>query len=137
MTVLHQPGIKYSNADGMSHKPDEYNFCDCYRAVSDPFTFPCGGSKYCSRTQQQWSCFDEDVDYIVPLTMKSVMVKSAVGRSSPWLTGYSHDQLVEALTFDPCLGKLIIWISTIEEPMQKNLFPCSPVVKYFFNCRQL
>ena len=55
---------------------------------------------------------------------------------TPWITGYSHDQLVESQRLDPCLGKLITWLSTGEEPVQKDLFLCSPTVKYFFNCRK-
>ena len=136
MTVLHRPGIKHGNADGLSRIPDEYDFCDCYRAGSELSTLPCGGCRYCSRAQQQWSRFNEDVDYVVPLTVKSATVKSTVGRSSPWITGYSHDQLVESQRSDPCLGKLITWLSTGGEPMQKDLFLCSPTVKYFFNCRK-
>ena len=136
MTVLHRPGIKHGNANGLSRIPDEYDFCDCYTAGSELSTLPCGGCRYCSRAQQQWSRFDEDVDYVVPLTVKSATVKSTVGRSSPWITGYSHDQLVESQRSDPCLGKLITWLSTGGEPMQKDLFLCSPTVKYFFNCRK-
>ena len=121
MTVLHRPGIKHGNADGLSRIPDEYDFCDCYRAGSDLSTLPCGGCRYCSRAQQQWSRFDEDVDYVVPLTVKSAKVKSTVGKT-PWITGYSHDQLVESQRSDPCLGKLLTWLSTGEEPVQKDLF---------------
>ena len=43
MTVLHRPGIKHGNADGLSRIPDEYDFCDCYRAGSELSTLPCGG----------------------------------------------------------------------------------------------
>ena len=37
---------------------------------------------------------------------------------------------MESQRLDPCLGKLI----TKELPVQKDLFLCSPMVKYFFNC---
>ena len=135
LTVLHRPGIKHGNGDGLSRIPDEYDFCDCYRAGSELSTLPCGGCRYCSRAQQQWSRFDEDVDYVVPLTVKPATVKSTVGRTA-WITGYSYDQLVESQRLDLCLGKLITWLSTGEEPMQKDLFLCSPTVKYFFNCKK-
>ena len=73
--------------------------------------------------------------YILPLSMQSAIAKSAVGRSSLWISEYSYDHLVEAQMSDPCLGKLITWISTGEEPAQKHIFLYSPAVKYFFNCR--
>ena len=30
---------------------------------------PCGGCSYCSRAHKQWSCFNDDVNDIVPLAV--------------------------------------------------------------------
>ena len=32
MTVLHRPGSKPGNTDGLSRIPDQLEFCDCYQA---------------------------------------------------------------------------------------------------------
>ena len=32
MTILHRPGRKHCNADGLNRIPDELEYYDCYRA---------------------------------------------------------------------------------------------------------
>ena len=59
------------------------------------------------------------------------MVKSTVGRSSPWITGYSHDQLVESQRSDPCLGKLITWLLTGGGANAERFVPMQPNGKVF------
>ena len=86
MTVVHRSGVKHGNADGMSRIPDDVQFCDCYKAGSEPETLPCGGCKYCTRAHNQWSRFEEDVDYVVPLAVKRVTESSS---NSVWIEDYS------------------------------------------------
>ena len=33
---------------------------------------PCGGCHFCTRAKQQWSTFENDIDYVVPLTTGAV-----------------------------------------------------------------
>ena len=136
MTVFHRPGVKHGNADAMSRISDDMSFCDCYRAGSDPESFPCGGCRYCTRAHNQWSRFSEDVDDVVPLAVKTVNVIKPVSRSEPWITGYSKDELREIQSVDPCVGKLITWIANDMEPEQRELYPSSPDVKHFYICRK-
>ena len=76
MVVQHRPGTQHGNADGLSIIPDEEEFCDCYRAGIDLESLPCGGCKFWSRAHHQWSRFQEDVDDVVPLAVRSVSTYS-------------------------------------------------------------
>ena len=58
-----------------------------------------------------------------------------VSRSVPWITGYTMSEMSEIQTSDPCLGKLIAWISSEKEPEQRELYPSSPAIKHFYICR--
>ena len=78
MVVQHQPGTKHGNADGLSRIPDEEEFCDCYRAGTDLESLPCEGCKFCSRAHHQWSRFQEDVDDVVPIAVRSVSYSDTV-----------------------------------------------------------
>ena len=132
MTVIHRPGIKHGNADGMSRIPDPYPFCDCYKAGLEPSQLPCHGCKYCTRAHTQWSRFNEDVDDVVPLAIRTVDTGEPMEPSSIWITGHTKEQLQDAQLADPCLQKLISWISNDIEPKQKELSLCSPDVKRFY-----
>jgi hypothetical protein len=54
--------------------PDKMTECDCYHAGAVPESLPCGGCAYCVRAHHQWSRFTEDVDDVVPLSVKTVKV---------------------------------------------------------------
>ena len=71
MEIVHRPGKRHANADGMSRIPDTVAECDCYLAGKDPSTLPGGGCHYCSRAHQQWSRFEYDVDDVVPSAITS------------------------------------------------------------------
>ena len=73
MEIIHRPGKKHCNADGLSRIPDDVPECDCYRAGLDPTKLPCHGCKYCLRAHEQWSRFGNDVDDVIPLATKSVI----------------------------------------------------------------
>ena len=130
MVVQHRPGTQHGNADGLSRIPDEEEFCDCYRAGIDLESLPCGGCKFCSRAHHQWSRFQEDVDDVVPLAVRSVSYSDTAVYT--WLEGYSHEQLSKAQKDDFCVGKLIDWVSKDITPKQSKVSLCSPSVKYFY-----
>ena len=71
LKILHRPGNKHSNADGLSRIPDTLSPCDCYTAGTKIEDLPCGGCHYCERAYNQWSRFEEDVDDVLPLAIKS------------------------------------------------------------------
>ena len=73
MMIQHHPGQKHGNADGLSHIPQE-GYCNCYEAGVHLSSLPCGGCKYCTWMQEQWSQFEDDVDDVVPIAIRSVQV---------------------------------------------------------------
>ena len=130
MVVQHRPGTKHGNADGLSRISDGEEFCDCYRAGIDLVSLPCGGCKFCSRAHHQWSRFQEDVDDVVPLAVRSVYYSDIAAYS--WLQGYSHEQISKAQKDDLCVGKIIDWVSKDITPKQCEVSLCGPSVKYFY-----
>ncbi len=69
MTVIHRPGSKHANADALSRLsvPDP---CQEYRLGWSLEQLPCGGCNYCQRAHQRWGSFTEEVDDVVPLSVK-------------------------------------------------------------------
>ena len=106
MTVVHRPGMKHGNADGMSRIPDDYSFCDCCKAGSELSQLPCKGCKYCARAHNQRSRFNEDVDDVVPLAIKTLVANGPNESPSSWLSGYTHKDLQEAQLADSSLKKI-------------------------------
>ena len=80
----------------MSRIPDGYSFCDCYKTGSEVSQLPCKGCKYCERAHNQWSRFNEDVDDVVLLAIKTLMSNGPNELPSSWLSGYTHKDLQEA-----------------------------------------
>lgn len=65
MEIVHRPGKKYVNADGLSRIPDSMSVCDCYYAGADVEQLPCKGCEYCRRAHTHWSRFLNDVDDVI------------------------------------------------------------------------
>ena len=131
MAVIHRPGLKHANADGMSRIPDEIPFCECYKAGSDPSTLPCGGCKFCSRAHQQWSRFEDDVDYVVPLTFRPAVIRQ-MSQTLTWFEGYSHEDLIEMQNKDNSINTLKVWILQDKEPTQAEVKLSSPATRSFW-----
>ena len=67
--IEHHSGSKHLNADGMSRIPVE-SACDYYIAGQDVESLPCGGCEFCRRVHSQWIRFEEEVDDVVPITVR-------------------------------------------------------------------
>ena len=76
MTILHHAGSKHCNADSLSRIPDDTDYCNCYKAGVNPEDLPCKGCKYCARAQQQWSKFEEEVNNVIPLAVRQIVIPS-------------------------------------------------------------
>ncbi|CAG2220004.1 unnamed protein product [Mytilus edulis] len=72
MEIVHRPGKKHLNADGLSRIPECLEDCDCYNAGADVENLPCKGCQYCQRAHTQWSRFLNDVDDVIPLAKRQV-----------------------------------------------------------------
>ena len=73
MEIIHRKGKDHCNADGLSRIPDTTSSkCDCYQAGSKLETLPCRGCPHCTRAHHQWDRFENDVDDVVPLAVRTV-----------------------------------------------------------------
>ena len=150
--IEHRSGKKHSNADGLSRIAIE-NQCDCYQAGKELSSLPCGGCKYCTRIHSQWERFNEDVDDVIPLAVKSVSIckkeniekendtskvkietEGSLEEPGSWCSHYSNIKLKELQMQDQDLKHLIKWL-TEKEPSQHELFLSSPALKSLWLCR--
>ena len=88
MVILHRKGSNHTNANALSRIPDELSFCNCYRAGVRLEELPCGGCAFWQRTHSQWSHFEEEVDDVMPLSVRKVVVGNShiqcvLGSSDP------------------------------------------------------
>jgi hypothetical protein len=74
MSIQHRPGRLHENADSLSRSPDTLSYCDCYHAGANLEQLPCGGCAFCSRAHHQWRRFEDDVDDVVPLAVRSIEI---------------------------------------------------------------
>ena len=122
MEIVHRSGNKHGN--GLSRIPDELEYCDHYETGKHVKSLPCGGCKYCQRAHSQWNRFDDEVDNVVPLSIRSVG------------TGFNSDeQLIERYTAaelrgmqlkDPTLLQLITWKEEPKEPTENEIMTQGP-----------
>ena len=139
MEIVHRPGVKHGNADGLSRMSDGLDFCNCYYAGSNPSQLPCGGCKYCMNAHKTWSRFENDVDDVVPLAVRTIdLDTSNSGVDVFWGPGYDKSQLRDAQMSDCGLRKIITWLEEASEPKESELSLSSPAVKYYWlNRKQL
>ena len=145
MKIIHRAGRLHSNADGMSRIPDRVDQCNCYEAGVEVTNLPCGGCKFCVRAHTQWARFYEDVDDVVPLTIRQISIEPDTDSSNPddevgpqsesWLVIPSAQQLREYQKADPDLAPVLDWLETPCEPTPQQLFSTSRTVKHLWLCK--
>ena len=141
MVIQHRSGKNHGNADGLSRRPDDLPSCDCYYAGADVRSLPCGGCDYCSRAQRSWGKFEDDVDDVVPLAVRSltdqvqIQDESATQEINNWAGINSVDRTITEQRKDPDLKRIIHWLENSLEPPEHELYLCSPAVKHWWNCR--
>ena len=69
--IQHRSDSKHSNADGLSLIPVEIE-CDCYTAGQSLESLPCKECHFCTRVHEQWRRFEEEVDDVVPLSVRTL-----------------------------------------------------------------
>lgn len=155
MVIVHRAGNKHANADALSRIPDAIPdpSCDCYKAGCQVETLPCKGCRYCRRAQEQWGQFENDVDDVVPLAVRSVsgMSPEAEGSSrtltamasqnadtQDWMSRqYSSSDLREQQLQDEDLRCIMEWLESGEEPSQDNIYLKSHITKELWLNRSL
>ncbi|CAG2227664.1 unnamed protein product [Mytilus edulis] len=136
-------GKLHTNADGLSRRPDDLDSCNCYYAGADIKLLPCGGCSYCTRAQKVWSSFEDDVDYVVPLSVRSVSeqeedldetnLDSLVNCN--WISESEITNMGAEQRKDQELNRLIVWLEDKKEPEEHELYLCSPSIKHLWNCK--
>ena len=134
MVLIHRPGVKHQNADGLSRIPHG-PVCDCYEAGKEPTSLPCGGCDYCVRVHQQWDRFERDVDDVVPLAIRSLGTATEEPPAEQWLPSRSPTELRELQLADSDLLPIIRWLEEGVEPPQGQLFVRSAATKHLWRCR--
>ena len=132
MAIIHRKGVRHTNADGLSRIPDTLDYCDCYRAGIDISVLPCAPNncQFCKRAQSQWRRFEDDVDDVIPLALKSVI--RTVQSKTTWVEGYSQEDLCLLQEGDGDIAKLRRWLGDDNPPTQHELKLSSPAVRYFW-----
>ncbi|CAC5372748.1 unnamed protein product [Mytilus coruscus] len=129
-----QAGKKHINADGLSRIPDDIEACRNYRPDVNLEELPCGGCKFCTRARQQWQTIEEEVDFVVPLTIRRLVDDGSYNTN--WTPSYSPVELHEEQMKDSDLKTLKRWIEDKYEPTKAELKLCSEVVRHFWSLRQ-
>ena len=78
MSVIHRAGRLHANADALSCITCSLDYCVNYKAGVPLSSLPCFSAekpyKFCMRTEEKWSQFERDVDYVVRLSVKQLQV---------------------------------------------------------------
>ena len=127
--ILHRKGADHQNAGSLSPTRDHLKECDCYRAGCKVEELPCGSCKYCRPAHQQWARFNEDIDDVIPLLVRSIdLSQSNQSRpemesrpSSNWVESLSSFQLRQAQLKDKDIGAIAHWLEHSYEPSTREL----------------
>ena len=111
MQIQHRPGKLHRNADGLSRQPDDVEFCDCYVAGTSLASLPCKGCKFCQRAHTQWKRFEDDVDDVIPLAIRTVsVVPETTELSSNYIDSYTREELRAFQLQDSHIAPVIDWM---------------------------
>lgn len=139
LIIQHRAGNKHSNADGLSRRPDTLTPCNCYLAGADIASLPCGGCNYCARAQRTWGTFEEDVDNVIPLAVRSIQQQSDKLEEninfSNWVGEKSTTEIAAEQDKDSDLSRLNFWLKNNIVPEEHEIYLCSQAVKYWWNCK--
>ena len=141
MSVVHRAGKLHANADALSRIPDELEYCPNYQSGVALSKLPCYSAenpcKFCTRAEEKWSHFDEDVDYVVPFSVRKVTVTPDIPNGSPnfWFPGYDQGEIRREQMDDPELSVIIGWLESKAEPTQGDISLQSPAVKHYWLMR--
>jgi hypothetical protein len=143
MEIEHRPGKKHNNADGLSRIPDRLAPCNCYEAGKDLESLPCKGCAACTRAHQQWSCFELDVDDIVPLAIRELTVeeqeeqddREAQAIASNYVQTRTPAELRDLQLKDPDLRPIFTWLESKVDPGEGDEFLQSAATRHMWLCK--
>ena len=145
MRIIHRPGKEHGNADGMSRIPGT---ADCFTdSQLNPSQLPCAstGCSYCSRNHQKWERFTDEVDYVVPLSVRAISTGEASleidekrtascdkGNTGRWLLQYSFSDVEDQQKSDTDLADIRQWLAQGITPNEAELAILSPAAKHWW-----
>lgn len=132
MIIQHKSGIKHQNADSIPS-------CNDYRPNVALISLPCGGCPFCTRARIQCEPFEDDVGYIVPISIKSITVYSI----SPYLDQSSEstsvlgrkNNLKLAQEHDSDIKQIVLWLKNNYEPSSQEPQLSNKTARYFWLCK--
>jgi len=120
------------NAHALSRIPNREGQCCHYKAAIPLENLPCVGCRYCTRARSQWQTFEDDIDYVVPLAVRSINEDIEI---SGLPNGYFKEELKEMQRQDKDLSTVISWFSLAYEPSRQELQMTSPAVRHLWQCK--
>ena len=139
LKIQHRNGNLHSNADGLSRVPSGMKECNCYLAGKELSSLPCGGCKYCTRLHSQWAKFETEVDYVVPLAIRSLDEEeegaTSLPRDDPFFPTYSNEELRKHQLDDKDISPVINWLEELPPPSEATLMLQSPCTKALWRNR--
>ena len=93
------------------------------------------GCHYCTRLHKQWDQFDNDINDVVPLVVRSVELSlpdqavSGLQVVSNWVDDLSLLELRRAQLEDPIICIVIDWIEHSYEPTTRELQLTGPITR--------
>ena len=132
MVIQHRSGKKHQNADALSRIPDTLPLCHEYKSNVPLTSLPCGGCPFCTRAKQQWSTFEDDIDYVVPIAIRSANISDTdtIGNSLGFQEFFNTEDLAIRQDQDKDINKIKSWLRSEIVPSQKELALSSSSVKY-------
>ena len=94
---------------------------------------PCHPCTFCSRAHNQWSRFLDDVDYVVPLSIRKIKLSTDIFyHEENWGTKHSSEDLRKFQDNDPELSVIINWLESGNKPTESDLSLSSPAVEHLW-----
>ena len=137
-TILHRPGKKHGNADGMSRCPLP-NECLCAE-VDTLECLKCGPCKKCVKRSKDMESllYTEPQDGPVPDQPVRAVTRSDIANQenkywTTWRESYAPEKLSKLQQNDPDISLLLDCLKKQQKPAVADLGLCSPASRHYFN----
>lgn len=83
--------------------------------------------------EEQWSNFEDDIDYVVPIRVRSISSVESISFGLPCV--FDQKNLATKQDKDKNLYQLKMWLKSNTQPSQRDLALSSPNIKYVWSCK--
>lgn len=141
MIIEHRPGRLHVNADYLSRPTGGEN--KCIHAANALNYLPCGGCNYCTKAHTQWAQFFDEIDDVVPLSVKPRICK--IGKdtaqdktsTSNWLCTQDINDIICNQQREPEFIIILSWLEDGTAPSIKELSLSSAESKAYWKNKHL